>query len=39
VALARLQQLLGHEDIAVTARYLTAVNERRAPAPKHPWAR
>jgi len=37
--LTRLQQLLGHEDIATTARYLAVVTERRAPAPKDPWAR
>jgi len=36
--LGRLQQLLGHEDIATTARYLTAV-EQAAPAPKEPWVR
>lgn len=37
--LGRLQQLLGHEDIATTARYLAAIDEQRAPAPKDPWAR
>jgi len=37
--LARLQQFLGYEDIATTARYLAAVDERRAPAPRDPWAR
>jgi site-specific recombinase XerD len=37
--LGRLQQLLGHEDIATTSRYLAAVDERAAPAPKDPWAR
>ena len=36
--LGRLQQLLGHEDIATTARYLAAVDDQRAPAPKDPWA-
>jgi site-specific recombinase XerD len=37
--LGRLQQLLGHEDIATTARYLAAVDEQAAPAPNDPWAR
>jgi hypothetical protein len=37
--LGRLQQLLRHEDIAATARYLAAVDEQRAPVPKDPWAR
>jgi integrase len=37
--LGRLQQLLGHEVIATTARYLAAVDEQRAPAPKDPWDR
>ena len=37
--LSRLQQLLGHEDIATTARYLAAVDQQRAPAPRDPWAR
>jgi len=37
--LGRLQQLLGHTDIATTARYLAAVDERQAPAPRDPWAR
>jgi integrase len=37
--LGRLQQLLGHSDIATTARYLAALDERRALAPRDPWAR
>ena len=34
--LGRLQQLLGHEDIASTARYLAAVDEQAAPIPDGP---
>jgi hypothetical protein len=34
-----LQQLLGHDDIAITVRYLATVDERRSPAPRDPWAR
>jgi site-specific recombinase XerD len=37
--LARMQQLLGDEDIATTARYLAAADEQAAPTPKDPWAR
>jgi integrase len=36
--LGRLQQLLGHDDAATTARYVAALDADAAPAPRDPWA-